>query len=259
MLYPAHYAKACQDYTGGHIIDHNPDGGLDAAARTRRLQNTQIGLRSLFGRNDVDTEIWSLSNRKRGRDSNQEDAEESGEAAAEEDDDENITFQIRYLNTGSIGTTKTYTIHKGAMFADSLVNYKSISTAPIEFVFLYHQKRVIGTCTPESIRMLDFTTPCGHVITPSKEILACPPLPPSQNNPVTLRVRDQTGEETFFKIRKNTRMYKVFETYADRKGVWVNDLRFLLDGARIEAWHTPMGLELDDQDQIDCMLEQTGC
>jgi small ubiquitin-related modifier len=51
-------------------------------------------------------------------------------------------------------------------------------------------------------------------------------------------------------------MSKVFETYAQRKGVQAASLRFLLDGERIEPNQTPKMLELDDQDQIDCMLEQ---
>ena len=53
-------------------------------------------------------------------------------------------------------------------------------------------------------------------------------------------------------------MSKVFETYAQRKGVQSSSLRFLLDGERIQADATPKQLELDDQDQIDCMLEQSG-
>mmetsp|Transcript_93793 Transcript_93793/g.130199 ORF Transcript_93793/g.130199 Transcript_93793/m.130199 type:complete len:95 (+) Transcript_93793:51-335(+) len=76
--------------------------------------------------------------------------------------------------------------------------------------------------------------------------------------PITIRVRDQTGEETFFKIKKSTKMQKVFETYASRKGVQSQSLRFLLDGERIEPYQTPQDLDLDDQDQIDCMLEQSG-
>jgi small ubiquitin-related modifier len=68
----------------------------------------------------------------------------------------------------------------------------------------------------------------------------------------------QTGEETFFKIKRTTKMSKVFETYASRKGVQVASLRFLLDGERIQPDQTPKMLELDDQDQIDCVLEQTG-
>eukprot|EP00752_Nemacystus_decipiens_P011301 g10043.t1 len=75
---------------------------------------------------------------------------------------------------------------------------------------------------------------------------------------ITIRVRDQTGEETFFKVKKTTRMEKVFNTYATRKGVQVQALRFLLDGQRVNENDTPTSLELEDQDQIDCMLEQQG-
>ena len=39
-------------------------------------------------------------------------------------------------------------------------------------------------------------------------------------------------------------MQKVFETYAQRKGVQPNSLRFLLDGERIEPTTTPKMLEL---------------
>ena len=53
-------------------------------------------------------------------------------------------------------------------------------------------------------------------------------------------------------------MSKVFDTYAQRKGVQATSLRFMLDGERIDENSTPKMLELDDQDQIDCMLEQTG-
>mmetsp|Transcript_1216 Transcript_1216/g.1771 ORF Transcript_1216/g.1771 Transcript_1216/m.1771 type:complete len:96 (+) Transcript_1216:109-396(+) len=76
--------------------------------------------------------------------------------------------------------------------------------------------------------------------------------------PITIRVRDQTGEETYFRIKKTTKMAKVFETYAEKKGIQANSLRFLLDGERIKGDQTPKQLELEDQDQIDCMLEQMG-
>mmetsp|Transcript_31454 Transcript_31454/g.35776 ORF Transcript_31454/g.35776 Transcript_31454/m.35776 type:complete len:104 (+) Transcript_31454:184-495(+) len=82
--------------------------------------------------------------------------------------------------------------------------------------------------------------------------------PSEGSEPITIRVRDQTGEETFFKIKKTTKMSKVFDTYAQRKGVQATSLRFMVDGERIDENQTPKMLELDDQDQIDCMLEQTG-
>ena len=47
---------------------------------------------------------------------------------------------------------------------------------------------------------------------------------------ITIRVKDQNGEETMFKIKKSTRMMKVFATYAARKGVEATALRFMIDG-----------------------------
>ncbi len=51
---------------------------------------------------------------------------------------------------------------------------------------------------------------------------------------------------------------KVFEAYASRKGVDVGALRFLLDGERISETASPKMLELEDEDQIDCVLQQLG-
>jgi small ubiquitin-related modifier len=59
-------------------------------------------------------------------------------------------------------------------------------------------------------------------------------------------------------VKKTTKMEKVFSTYASRKGVQVESLRFFLDGTRIEATSTPQELDLDNEDQIDVMLEQVG-
>jgi small ubiquitin-related modifier len=60
----------------------------------------------------------------------------------------------------------------------------------------------------------------------------------------------------FFKIKKTTKMSKVFETYAKRKGLQPTSLRFLLDGGKVKDDDTPKLLELEDQDQIDCVMEQ---
>jgi len=59
MLDPVHYVEACQAFTSGHVVGHNPDGGLDVAARMERIKTTKISLRSLFGK-DVDSEVWSF-------------------------------------------------------------------------------------------------------------------------------------------------------------------------------------------------------
>jgi small ubiquitin-related modifier len=77
-------------------------------------------------------------------------------------------------------------------------------------------------------------------------------------NTITLRVREQTGEEMFFKVKKGTKMQKIFSAYADRRGIQVNSLRFMLDGERIQPDSTPKMLELEENDQIDVMLDMVG-
>jgi hypothetical protein len=49
-----------------------------------------------------------------------------------------------------------------------------------------------------------------------------------------------------------TRMEKIFNACAKRKGVHAGALRFLLDGQRINGHQTAEILDLEDQDQIDC-------
>jgi small ubiquitin-related modifier len=76
---------------------------------------------------------------------------------------------------------------------------------------------------------------------------------------ITIRIRNQRGEETFFAIRLGVRMGTVFHTYARLKDVQAQSLRFLLDGERILDDQTAEMLELTDLDQIDCLAELGGC
>ena len=78
------------------------------------------------------------------------------------------------------------------------------------------------------------------------------------NETITLKVRDQSGEEMFFKVKKTTKLGKMMDAYAKRRGVPPNSLRFQLDGERLKSEDTPKMLELEENDQIDVMLEATG-
>jgi small ubiquitin-related modifier len=83
---------------------------------------------------------------------------------------------------------------------------------------------------------------------------------------VKVRVKDQGGDETFFKMKITTKMNKVFRAYAQRKRVAITSLRFLIDGERIDPAETALSLELQlshdpdtmGGDQLDCLLEQRG-
>ena len=92
---------------------------------------------------------------------------------------------------------------------------------------------------------------------PARLCLACTTQLHGQH-PSIINYVCKTGEETFFKIKKGTKMSKVFTAFAKRKGVQASSLRFLMDGDRVKEDDTPLSLDLEDQDMLDCMLEQTG-
>jgi len=68
----------------------------------------------------------------------------------------------------------------------------------------------------------------------------------------------QDGGEVFFKIRDNTKLGKLFEAYCQKKGVASNSIRFLYDGARVGEDDTPKTLNMEDNDVIDALIQQTG-
>ena len=71
---------------------------------------------------------------------------------------------------------------------------------------------------------------------------------------ITVRVKDQGGDETFFKVKKTTKMSKVFGAYAIRRGQTIAALHFLIDGERIDGAETPNSLELENLDQSKLFL-----
>ncbi len=76
--------------------------------------------------------------------------------------------------------------------------------------------------------------------------------------PITLKVRDQSGEEMFFQVKKGTVIKKIMQAFAAHKGVSLDVLRFTIDGTRVNAEDTPKMLEMEDGDQIDVLLQQLG-
>lgn len=53
-------------------------------------------------------------------------------------------------------------------------------------------------------------------------------------------------------------MSKIMKAYAERTGHPIEALRFLFDGERIKDDDTPKMLELEDEDQINAVLTQSG-
>eukprot|EP00475_Leptophrys_vorax_P033703 TRINITY_DN5341_c0_g1_i1.p1 TRINITY_DN5341_c0_g1~~TRINITY_DN5341_c0_g1_i1.p1 ORF type:complete len:113 (-),score=42.97 TRINITY_DN5341_c0_g1_i1:182-520(-) len=75
---------------------------------------------------------------------------------------------------------------------------------------------------------------------------------------LNLKVKSQDGSSVYFKVKKTTQLRKLMEAYCKRVGKETSEVRFLFDGQRIEGDQTPQELEMEDDDEIDAMVAQTG-
>ncbi|CAM0884349.1 unnamed protein product [Alopecurus aequalis] len=106
---------------------------------------------------------------------------------------------------------------------------------------------------------------------------------------INLKVKGQDGNEVFFRIKRSTQLKKLMNAYCDRQSVDMKAIAFLFDGRRLRAEQTPdevialtslqnpqlitllwyvrflfsclllpFQLEMEDGDEIDAMLHQTG-
>ncbi|CAL5390398.1 unnamed protein product [Camellia sinensis] len=84
--------------------------------------------------------------------------------------------------------------------------------------------------------------------------------PTDQSAHINLKVKGQSkdGNEVFFRIKRSTQLKKLMNAYCDRQSVEFNSIAFLFDGRRLRAEQTPDELEMEDGDEIDAMLHQTG-
>ncbi|PBK65532.1 ubiquitin-like protein [Armillaria solidipes] len=71
------------------------------------------------------------------------------------------------------------------------------------------------------------------------------------NASINIKVVSSTGDEVFFKIKRNTKLSKLKGAYANKVGRDVATIRFLYDGSRIQEDDTPQTLDMDDNDTID--------
>jgi small ubiquitin-related modifier len=130
-----------------------------------------------------------------------------------------------------------------------------------DFEFTYIGRVIVPTLSPRALEDLDFSPEHFHPLC----VLALLPREISAerraagDGSLTIRLRDQSGEETSIKMKRYVRMGILMRVYGDRKGISLKSLVFRLDGERVDSHTTPRRLGLEDQDQIDVILEQIGC
>lgn len=70
-------------------------------------------------------------------------------------------------------------------------------------------------------------------------------------------LEDQSGEELYFRVRQTTRINRIFETYAARKNVALDTIRFEFQSRRIMNYHKPIrSLRLKDYDKIFAIVQR---
>eukprot|EP01064_Diplonema_japonicum_P034280 TRINITY_DN7062_c0_g1_i1.p2 TRINITY_DN7062_c0_g1~~TRINITY_DN7062_c0_g1_i1.p2 ORF type:complete len:104 (+),score=37.85 TRINITY_DN7062_c0_g1_i1:43-312(+) len=79
-----------------------------------------------------------------------------------------------------------------------------------------------------------------------------------ESEQVSLKVVNADGAEVYFKIRRNTALKKLMDAYCKKQGVSRAAVRFLFDGAPLDDAKTPDDLDMENDDVIDAMIEQTG-
>ncbi|KAG2451684.1 hypothetical protein HYH02_003464 [Chlamydomonas schloesseri] len=75
--------------------------------------------------------------------------------------------------------------------------------------------------------------------------------------PINISIKSTDGEVNF-KIKKSTRMGKVFSAFAQKKGVGEGHYRFVFDGQRVGNDVTAAEAGLEDGDTLDAFVEQQG-
>ncbi|KAM6566785.1 hypothetical protein CsatA_025913 [Cannabis sativa] len=80
-----------------------------------------------------------------------------------------------------------------------------------------------------------------------------PPTSPSSSTS-----KGTANKETYFKINKKCRLFKLLQTFCNHQNVDYRDMQFLFNGKRISPKHTPHSLKMKDDDQIDAMMHTDG-
>jgi len=75
---------------------------------------------------------------------------------------------------------------------------------------------------------------------------------------LSLKVKSQDGNEVYFKVKRTTQFSKVMTAYCKKVGQDLESVRFLFDGQRLNPQQTPADLDMEDEDEIDAMVQQTG-
>ncbi len=88
---------------------------------------------------------------------------------------------------------------------------------------------------------------------------AIPNAVEKNGNLIHIKVTSQNNEEIIFKVKNTTAFEKIIDKYCDRFNISnKTSVRFLFDGEAVKRQQTPVDLQLEDGDCLECIIEQVG-
>lgn len=84
------------------------------------------------------------------------------------------------------------------------------------------------------------------------------PTPTVNDQAINLKVMGNDGVVIMFKIKKTSQFKKLMHAYCNKAGLNKDEIRFIFDGTHIHETTTPAELDMENDDVIEVMVEQTG-
>jgi hypothetical protein len=164
------------------------------------------------------------------------------------------SFNERFVVDGN-------TIHHNPLMSHDQETRKERCTNTIKAYEKYFGKPFPKDCKAWMYDDLSATLIVGNTSSPVGKVSVSDGMENTPKSVGTVMIRDQTGDEISIKANfKTTTFRKIAMAYSYKKGIHINQCRFILDGFRIGDFDVTLdSLELDDGDRVDVMLEELGC
>jgi hypothetical protein len=211
----------------GHVVGYNPDKNEEnEREKSAREGGTHQSLEQHF-KGSYDKEVWGVNDAKCENDNESEDLEEITdfvvvEGSKKSHRGDEVLVEI-YRSSDNI---TTYRVKKSNHLAACLIHFANIYRRRVgEFEFIYNGNSINGLSSPNSIQSLGFVPEQGK---PLRIIALLRPenAVGDHSGIISIRVRDISGEETFFRIKLDTQMDKYSKLILFGKECHVRTLYF---------------------------------
>ena len=81
---------------------------------------------------------------------------------------------------------------------------------------------------------------------------------PHANTRINISVKESNGSSQMFNMKKSSGFKKMMKRYAMIKNLDLRQIAFRFDGTRLKPYGTPNDVKMEEGDQIDAVVNQSG-